>query len=60
MCVLHISNGDCGVGYPVIDNSVNADCHRVFGKDLESSTICVMLEHSKFMHNTQAYIILAL
>ena len=42
------------VGYPVTER------HRVFGKDLESRKICDMLVHSKFIHNAQAYIILAL
>ena len=43
------------MGYPVTER------HRVFGKDLESRKMCDMLvHHSKFIDNAQAYIILAL
>jgi len=34
MSILHVRDGNCCVGYPVVDNRIHRDSHGIFGQNL--------------------------
>ena len=39
MSVFYIGYGDCGIGHPVVDDSIHRHCHRILGQDLKNFTL---------------------
>ena len=55
MRVLHVGDGDCGVGDAVVDNRVYRHCHRILGQNLESHRAEVLVTMFIFGRTREAF-----
>ena len=44
MCVLHVGHGHRGIGHAVVHHGINGHRDRVFGEDLNATTIIILLQ----------------